>query len=198
MKRIAVIAAILAILAGCMTETARFKPVEVAAVGATKVDARAIGLLPLKDDRPNQKAGHIGGLRIKADDAALAHVGGTLAKMLVERGFRVVETTGDQSEPGPLQLPGGAIKTIAPVLQAMKISTADAILFTAVSDVDLAVTVYDVGGKAIYARKAHGENKGRLWVSMNYGKKSANAMSMAVDDALLQICEDPEFLAALQ
>ena len=196
MRKMILVAAFALIFAGCLTQRSQF-PVAAAVTPPQGAETLpVIGLARTQDDRPNEKAGHIGGLRITAGNDALDYVHDSLKNKLMQKGFRVVEVTDPSKAADPHERPAERTISIIPILQSASITTADAILFAATIDVDLAAKVYDAKGEVVYATKARSEQKNRLWFSSGT-KKTGRLLSEAVDAVLDQVLADPKFATAL-
>jgi hypothetical protein len=196
MRKVILLAAVLSVSAGCLTQKSEFPVLHETAL-RTAERAPVVGLAPVQDDRQNTKAGHVGGARITTGPDAIEYVSRSFTNKLHEKGFKVVKTPVPSNHAGPNEQPALGTVTVVPILQSASITSADAILFPAVIDVDLAAKVCDERGKVIYVGKAHGAHRTRLWLSSSK-KKFGKLLATAMDQALDEIVRDPKFDQALK
>ena len=181
------------IFGGCMS---KFPAVSKMSSQATGEAALVVGLAPAKDGRPNNHAGSIGGIPIRAGSEAVEYVSKTMRNKLVERGFQVLDVPGPTKRPDAGEAPAARIITVIPILQSVSVNTWDELLFPATVDVDVAAQVYDETGKVAYGKKVHVEQRKRLWIFIS-GRQPGRQIARALEAAVSQILEDPEFLDAL-
>lgn len=182
-------------LPGCISQYAKFPKVAETALPADSQNYPVLGLSAIKDNRSSESAGGVGGVKLKAGDELKQYIYTTLRNKLTEQGFNIhlaEDPFGEKSGTGMTGL-----KTVSVTLQSASIDTADALMFPAESEVQITAQVFSASGDVLFARQYSGHHSKRIGLS-GTGKKEGSYIALAADQAIQNIINDTEFIAAIK